>query len=125
MDRPISIPIHSDLPEAPATLLEPRPAPGLDPAAFFAALGSAVRWEMVKRMADGTELSATDMAAALQRDFDGVRKHLQVLASAGVVACRPGADRRSVVYSVPAANRPQPGVLDYGFCRLFPQLAHV
>jgi hypothetical protein len=119
MDKPISIPIHAELGEAPATLPAAAPARGVDPAAFFAALGSPIRWALVQLMADGRELSATEAATALQRDFDGVRKHLQILSSAGVVASRAGADRRVVVYFVPAVNRPEPGLLDYGCCRFF------
>lgn len=122
MDKPISIPISADLGEAPASLTPAAPAQPVNPAAFFAALGSPIRWALVKLMADGRELSATEAAGALDRDFDGIRKHLQILNAAGVIGSRTGADRRVVVYFVPAVNRPEPGVLDYGFCRFFPNV---
>ena len=37
---------------------------------------------------------------------------------AGLVETRPGEDRRVVFFSIPAANRREPGVLDYGFCTI-------
>lgn len=85
---------------------------------FFAALGNPLRWEMVKMLADGRAMSATEVARVLKRDFDGISKHLRVLRSAGVVRSRPGDDQRVVVFEIPEANRPEPGVLVYGFIRL-------
>ena len=63
-------------------------------------------------------MSATDAARILKRDFDGVSKHLRVLRAAGVVHSRAGDDQRVVVFEIPEANRPEPGVLVYGFIRL-------
>jgi hypothetical protein len=84
----------------------------------YAALGSSIRWSIFKMLASGQELSASMVASALKRDFDGVSKHLRVMRDAGVVAWRLGEDKRFTVYFIPAANRPEPGVVDYGFCRL-------
>jgi predicted transcriptional regulator len=69
-------------------------------------------------LAGGQALSASQVASALKRDFDGVSKHLRLLRAAGVVASRPGEDQRFELYYIPAAYRPQPGVVDYGFCLL-------
>lgn len=69
-------------------------------------------------LADGRAMSATEVAGVLKRDFDGISKHLRVLRSAGVVRSRPGDDQRVVVFEIPEANRPKPGVLVYGFIRL-------
>ena len=69
-------------------------------------------------LADGRAMSATDVAAILKRDFDGVSKHLRILRAAGVVRSQPGADRRVLAFDIPEANRPEPGVLVYGFIRL-------
>ena len=37
---------------------------------------------------------------------------------AGVVDAEPGEDRRFLFFFIPAANRQEPGVLDYGICTL-------
>ncbi len=91
-------------------------APGIDPAAALTALGNPLRWEMFKMLAGGEALSASQMAARLGRDFDGVSKHLRVLRAGGVVSSRAGEDRRNALYFIPAELRREPGVVDYGFC---------
>lgn len=91
----------------------PSTAPG-----FFAALGNPLRWQMIKMLADGRALSATDVARVLKRDFDGVSKHLRLLRRAGVVQSRRGTDRRLELFFIPEANRPEPGILVWGFVRL-------
>jgi len=85
---------------------------------FFAAMGSAVRWPVIQMLASGKAMTATEVAAALRRDFDGVSKHLRILREAGVVASKEGDDRRQILFYIPAENRPEPGILDYGFCRI-------
>jgi len=85
---------------------------------FFAAMGSAVRWPVIQMLASGKAMTATEVAAALRRDFDGVSKHLRILREAGVVASKEGEDRRQILFYIPAENRPEPGILDYGFCRI-------
>ena len=105
-------------PAQPAGTAESGAGPVLDPITALSALANEWRWEMVWRMASGEELIATDLARELGRDFDGVSKHLRVLRDAGVVDARVGEDRRLTVFFIPAAFRPEPGVLDYGFCRL-------
>ena len=93
-------------------------APKLDPVAVLFALGSDVRWPIVKLLADGRTLSVGQAASAVGRDIDGVGRQLKVLGDAGVVIAFAGEDRRQTVYQIPAARRPSPGVLDYGFCVL-------
>jgi hypothetical protein len=105
----------SPLPANPATVSQPAGA-GLDRAAFFSALGNPLRWQMVKMLADGSALSASQFASALKRDFDGVSKHLRILREAGVLAWRAGEDRRLALYHIPEAARRVDGALDYGFC---------
>jgi len=95
-----------------------RPVPNF--AQFFAALGNPLRWEMVRMIADGRALSASDVAKTVRRNFDGVSKHLRILERAGVVICRRGEDRRFGMYSVPDSVRRADGVLDYGFCVIRP-----
>ena len=90
--------------------------PKLDPVAVLFALGSKIRWPIVKMLADGRAMNTTEVAAAFGRDLDGVGKQLRLLAAAGVVNAYSGKDRRHSVYSIPAARRRAPGVLDYGFC---------
>ena len=95
--------------------------PRKDPAVtarFFAALGNVQRWQMVRILADGRAMSATMVGKVLKRDFDMVSKHLRVLRRAGVVRSQRGEDRRVELFYIDAANRPEPGVLEWGSVRL-------
>jgi DNA-binding transcriptional ArsR family regulator len=109
---------------SPAASLPPTPDEAVTPPPQFdvvkalAALGNPVRWQAVKLLAGGQVLAVSQVAEALQRDFDGVSKHLRLLRAAGLVASRPGEDRRFELYYIPESFRPERGVLDYGFCRL-------
>lgn len=89
-----------------------------DPVAVFAMLGSELRWQMVKMLAGGATRSASELAAELGRDFDGVSKHLRLMREAGVLASQPGADRRHTHYFIPVAFRREAGILDFGVCRV-------
>ncbi len=77
-----------------------------------------MRWELVKIMATGKALSASEAAKAVGRDFDGVSKHLRILRRARVVASRRAEDGRLKLYFIPEENRRMDGVLDYGFCAI-------
>ena len=90
----------------------------MDPVAVFSALGSNVRWPVIRTLADGRQMTTNEVAAMLRRDPDGVGQHLRVLDAAGVAKGYVGEDRRLVVYQIPAVFRPSPGVLDFGFCRI-------
>ena len=95
------------------------PTPGipkLDPVSALSALGSEVRWPIVKLLADGRKLSISEAAAAVGGGVDAVSRQLKVLANSGVVGAFAGEDRRQTVYQIPAAFRPAPNVLDFGFC---------
>ena len=105
-------------PTAGQTATPPAVPPKLDPVAVLFALGSEVRWPLVKMLADGRKLSISEAAAALGRDLDGVGRQLKVLRAAGVVEAFAGTDRRQTIYQVPAVFRPAPGVMDFGFCVL-------
>jgi DNA-binding transcriptional ArsR family regulator len=100
----------------PAGPAVPPPKPIRDFPAFFDALGNPLRWQLVKLMVTGGPLSASAAAEAVQREFDGVSKHLRVLRKAGVIASRAGQDRRYELYHIPDHVRRADGVLDYGFC---------
>lgn len=89
-----------------------------DPSLFFAALGNPFRWQIVQMLAGGEALSSTEVARRVGREFDGVNKHLRVLCDAGVVACKPGEDRRFGLCYIADSVRAKPGVLDYGFCTI-------
>jgi hypothetical protein len=88
----------------------------LDPVAVMLALGSDVRLAIVKKLADGRTMNVREATTLFKQTPESVGKHLKVLRAAGVVEWNPGADRRQSVFSIPAARRPAPGVLDYGFC---------
>lgn len=100
--------------------------PALDPVTFLAALGDPVRWRAVSMMAGGQEVTVKEVAAAAGRKYGVTHKHLSLLWAAGAVSCRAGAGGREGLYYIPAERRPEPGVVDYGFCRLqFPVAAEV
>lgn len=92
--------------------------PKLDPVAALTALGSSVRWPIIKLLADGREMSITECAAVAGCTRENMGKQMLVLLNAGVVDCRFGEDRRQSIYSIPAVRRPAPGVIDYGFCKI-------
>lgn len=92
---------------------------GIDPAAAFAALGNPLRWAIYQMLARGEALTASQAAARLKRDFDGVSKHLRVMRSAGVVASRRSEeDGRLELYYIPTTLRRADGVVDLGFCAI-------
>lgn len=57
-----------------------------DPAAVFAALGSAARLELLTRLGDGDARSITELTEDLDLTRQAVTKHLHVLRDAGIVA---------------------------------------
>lgn len=75
---------------------------------------------MVNIMADGRTLSATELAAVMKRDLDGIIKHLRILLDAGLLSRKQSEqDARFLLYYMPQAFRPRPGVLDYGSCVIY------
>ncbi len=95
-----------------------KPASVIDPPEAFAALGNPLRWEILKMLADGRGLSASQVAAAVKRDFDGVSKHLRIMRAAGVLTSKRGEDRRLEMYSIPESILRADGVVDLGFCAI-------
>ena len=91
---------------------------GLAPAKAFAALGNPLRWSIYQMLADGRAMSASQVAAVVKRDFDGVSKHLRVMRAAGVLASKRGEDRRLELYHIPQALLRADGVVDLGFCAI-------
>ena len=67
-------------------------------------------------LADGRAMSASEAAAVVKRDFDGVSKHLRLMRAAGVLASKRGEDRRLELYFIPETIRRADGVVDLGFC---------
>ena len=108
-------------PEEAVTNVTPSAAPvagskGLDPAKAFAALGNPLRWSIYQMLADGRAMSASEVAAVVKRDFDGVSKHLRLMRDASVLASKRGEDRRLELYHIPERIRRADGVVDLGFC---------
>ena len=92
--------------------------PGLPVAERLKRNSDKIRWPIIKLLADGTPRTATDVASALGRDFDGISKHLRIMRDAGVVDAGPGEDRRLLFFSIPPEKRRVAGVLDYGVCTI-------
>ena len=57
--------------------------------AVFSALGDPVRLEMVRRLTKGQSSTIAVVAEGLGITRQGARKHLQVLADAGLVTLKP------------------------------------
>ena len=100
-------------PVSPAMSSTARP---LNPVVVFEILGSKVRWPILQVLADGRPRTASDLAALLKRDFDGVSKHLRLMCATGVLGSRVGEDRRYLFFHIPEVYRQSPGVLDFGVC---------
>lgn len=108
----------TDQTSSPASGAEAPGVSNLNPADFFFALGSDVRWAIFTLLADGKARRASDVAVVLKRDFDGVSKHLRLMREAGVVSVIAGEDRRYVWFAIPSKYRREPGVVDYGMCKI-------
>jgi predicted transcriptional regulator len=83
-----------------------------------AVLASPLRWQILQMLKSGEALTASQVAAVVQRDFDGVSKHLRAMRATGVLASQPGEDRRNTHCFIPAEFRREPGILDFGVCRV-------
>jgi hypothetical protein len=108
----------SVIPSNPSTTSTATSSTQLDPVAVFSAFSNPIRWQAMKLMADGTKIRATDLATTIKRDFDICSKHLTILHDSGAVDWAYGEDRRMLFYFIPEKFRTEPGVVDYGFCRL-------
>ncbi len=79
------------------------PEPGrIDPAPVFAALGDAVRLQLVARLGDGQAKSIAQLTDGLGLTRQGVTKHLRVLEQAGIVcSSRQGRENRFTYQAEP------------------------
>lgn len=106
--------------EPKATVSEPdatTPEPAsLQPVDVFFALGSEVRLPIVKLLADGRARNISEIRNVVGTTAENISKQLRVLQNAGILEARQGDDRRQQVFSVPAAYRATPGLLDFGCC---------
>ena len=93
-------------------------AASLEARAVFALLGNKTRLAILRILLDGRPRTATDMAAALQRDFDGVSKQLRLLREGGLLVDFAGEDRRFLYFRIPEKYRQTPGLLDFGVCTI-------
>lgn len=73
--------------------------------AIFAALADPTRRAVLRAVADGQDVTATDLGTAVGVSRQAVAKHLDVLAAAGLVAdARVGRERRWHVTPSPLAD---------------------
>jgi len=98
--------------ETPSTAAAPA-LPDLDRMAR--ALGSPVRWRMLRELSQGEARSISELAAVGGCHYDNAIRHLGVLRKAGLVV-----QGRGRLYLVPKQYLPTPGqlVVDYGHCLL-------
>jgi hypothetical protein len=94
-------------------------APGVDPRTLFSALTHPIRLKLLRLMADGRMLCASEAASLMHRDIDIVIQHLRVLKNAGLLNWKfSEQDARFLLYYLKPEWRPQPDVLDFGFCKI-------
>jgi hypothetical protein len=94
-------------------------APRVDPRTLFSTLTHPIRLKLLKFMADGRMLCATEAASIMHRDIDIVIQHLQILKNAGLLDWQYSEeDARVLFYYIKPEWRPQPNVLDFGFCTI-------
>jgi DNA-binding MarR family transcriptional regulator len=84
----------------------------------FAALGSSVRWKLMRELAGGESKSVRQLTTAVRGHRDAVSRHLQIMERAGLVVSQPGVDRRYVFYFVPEQFRRSAEELDFGCCKV-------
>jgi len=64
----------------------------------FAALGDVTRLRLLARLSDGQSYSISQLASGIELTRQGVTKHLQIMAEAGIVTSRrAGRETRFVV----------------------------
>ncbi len=94
-------------------------APAVDPRTLFSTLTHPIRLKLLKLMADGRMITATEAASIMHRDIDIVIQHLRILKNAGLLSWKQSEqDARFLFYYLKPEWRPQPNVLDFGFCKV-------
>src|SRR5437667_10283055 len=90
-------------------------APRVDPRTLFYVLSHPIRLKLLKLMADGRMLTATEAASLMHRDIDIVIQHLRVLKNAGLLDWKPSEqDARFLFYYLKPECRAQPAVPAFG-----------
>lgn len=102
------------------TILPDSPTPGLpalNPVKVLSALGNPSRWQIFQMMFEGREVTLAEVVTLQKRVYNAVHKDMDVLCDSGAVTWRYGEDKRVGLFFIPAGFRPQPGLVDFGFCR--------
>ena len=94
-----------------------------DMVALLAALGSPVRWQVLRLLATEGPLSVNDLATRVDRAQHSMSKHMQILRAVGAVVIVPGADGdgRKQFHGIPPGclrESAQGKEIDYGKCVL-------
>ena len=94
-----------------------------DMVALLAALGSPVRWQVLRLLATEGPQSVNDLAARMDRAQHSMSKHLQILRAAGAVVMVPGTDGdgRKLFHAIPQGCLREGAhgkEIDYGKCVL-------
>ena len=93
--------------------------PAIDPITLFSLLRNPIRLKLLKLLADGRLLTASEAASLLHRDIDIIIKHLGLLKSAGLLEWKAGEDdARFLHYYLRAVFRSEADVLNFGFCTI-------
>ena len=66
--------------------------PAIDPITLFSLLRNPIRLKLLKLLADGRLLTASEAASLLHRDIDIIIRHLGLLKSAGLLEWKAGED---------------------------------
>lgn len=97
------------------------PAPALDPAALFRALGNPIRLEALRRIVTLGPQPVNDLAAAVGLEQDAMSRHMTVLWNirAVIVVDPPDGDGRKRFFDVPpncVRTTAEGKEIDYGDC---------
>src|SRR5205085_6404318 len=93
--------------------------PAIDPITLFSLLRNPIRLKLLKLLADGRLLTASEAASLLHRDIDIIINHLGLLKSAGLLEWKADEDdARFLHYYLRAVFRPEANLLNFGFCTI-------
>ena len=83
-------------------------APRVDPRTLFSVLTHPIRLKLLKLLADGRGLSATEAASLMHRDIDIVIQHLRVLKNAGLLNWKPSEQDARFLFLLPQTRVASP-----------------
>jgi hypothetical protein len=89
----------------------------IDPITLFSALRHPIRLKLVRIMAAGRSVSATEASELIHHNVNMVIQHFRILEKSGFVSLKRSlVDARVLLYYIPPAYCPEPNLLKFDFC---------